>query len=237
MSKFKWSIVIGTYNQAKYVPFVFKAIQNQTETDWEVLVCDDGSDDGSQKTAEEYGIKNLSYLYQPKQGFRIARNLNQGFKKAQGERIVCVMMDSIPRQDWLEQYGLKYEADRILTGVRHNVKDAKSLQTIDIDWRMDKLKDIDTMCVPWRRFTGNNWCASKDLLEKIGYWNEEYEGYGCEDFEFALRAYERGYRFTPVIQAVVYHVSHPKRGENEQNQLRWVNYEGEFMRKAGIGGQ
>lgn len=234
---FKWSIVIGTYNQAKYVPYTFKAIERLTEKDWEVIVCDDGSDDKTREAAESYGIKNLTYFYQPKESFRLTKSMNNGFRNAKGERIVCVMMDSIPKEDLLEQYDKHYEQDRILTGVRYNVKDVEKMELIDKDWRLDKLKDIDLMYVPWRRFTGNNWCASKKLLEDVGYWNEDYRGYGFEDFEFGLRSYIKGYRFTPVTEAIVYHVSHPKRGENEANEIKWWQYEDAFLKKSGIGGQ
>jgi len=230
----KFDIIVGTvvtdtHPQHKTMPFILKSLFAQKHLG-DVYVCEDGKSQEMPRALKGFNVKHLTQ-HGPR--FRLARNINMGLLRAK-RPVVCFMGDSIPKHDLLKQYASVFEPDRIFTGVRYEVKKPGG-KVVKKDWRMDNSYfNIDTTRRPWRRFTGNNWCASNKLLKSVNGWNEEYEGYGLEDFEFALRCYKTGYRFTPVPKAVVYHVIHAKRGENEQNQLRWFQTEGEFLRKAGL---
>src|SRR5581483_11739593 len=47
------SLIIGVWNRARYVGNAIKSVLNQTRTDFELIVCDDGSTDESLKIARE----------------------------------------------------------------------------------------------------------------------------------------------------------------------------------------
>ena len=48
------SIIIPSYNHARFLDSCFKGIQNQTFQDWEIILIDDGSTDGSVERAREF---------------------------------------------------------------------------------------------------------------------------------------------------------------------------------------
>ena len=50
----KVSIIMGLYNCAKTLPEAIDSILNQTFSDWELILCDDGSVDDTYLVAEQY---------------------------------------------------------------------------------------------------------------------------------------------------------------------------------------
>ena len=91
-----FSIIIPAYNAATYLRQCLDSIFSQGFSDYEVIVIDDGSTDGTATLLEQYAAKhaNLHVLTQPNQGMATARN--HGLEVARGEYILFVDSD-----DWL----------------------------------------------------------------------------------------------------------------------------------------
>lgn len=51
------SIIIPTYNEEKYLPLLLRSIRRQSYHDYEIIVADAGSRDGTLKVANEYGAR------------------------------------------------------------------------------------------------------------------------------------------------------------------------------------
>jgi glycosyltransferase involved in cell wall biosynthesis len=71
------SIVLPTFNRAKFLPQAFESIRAQTFGDWELIVVDDGSTDNSRNLVEAFGREvrqPVHYVYQTNQGAYGARN-------------------------------------------------------------------------------------------------------------------------------------------------------------------
>ncbi|GHU71022.1 hypothetical protein FACS189413_12170 [Bacteroidia bacterium] len=90
------SIVIPVYNAEKYLLECLESIINQTIPNWEVLLIDDGSTDGSPEICEDYARKDarIRVFHQPNSGASAARN--KGIDEAQGHWITFVDSD-----DWI----------------------------------------------------------------------------------------------------------------------------------------
>ena len=100
----KISIIIPMYNAERTIQFSLGSILNQDYQDYEVLVVDDGSTDGSRTIVEKMSDKfsgKISYYYQDNSGQSSARNL--GLKLAQGQYICFLDSD-----DWFDKNYLKY---------------------------------------------------------------------------------------------------------------------------------
>ena len=57
MSSIKISVIMGIYNCEKYLGNAIECILNQTYTNWELIMCDDGSSDSTYIIAENYKNK------------------------------------------------------------------------------------------------------------------------------------------------------------------------------------
>jgi glycosyltransferase involved in cell wall biosynthesis len=78
------SVVIASYNRAKFLPETIESIFQQSFQDYELLVVDDGSTDDTQRILRRYETR-LRYFYQENRGPSAARNL--GVHYANGDWI------------------------------------------------------------------------------------------------------------------------------------------------------
>ena len=56
------SVIMGIYNCADTLPYAIECILNQTFSDWELIMCDDGSTDGSGAICDEFAAPTAHCL-------------------------------------------------------------------------------------------------------------------------------------------------------------------------------
>lgn len=224
----RFSIIVGIYNQAETLPALFDSLDRQTFQDFEVHLCDDGSDDPHvAELCDEYVARRgrsgrAFYHRQEHKGMRLAKNLNQGIKAAQGEYCVFVMADSMLELDYLELLEQWVASDRIVCGIRVQIaKIGDKMEGVDIDWRVKKhaVPEIASVIAehPWQALTGNGLTIPTDALRLYGPWCEELEGYGGEDNEIVARLYYKGYLCWSVPELRLYHFWHKSKESLPEN--------------------
>lgn len=92
------TVILPLYNKAKFVRRALDSIANQTYTDWEAIVVDDGSTDDSAKIAAEYVGKKFRIIQQKNAGPGAARN--RGLKETNTEFVAFLDGDD----SWLPEY-------------------------------------------------------------------------------------------------------------------------------------
>jgi glycosyltransferase involved in cell wall biosynthesis len=86
------SIVMATWNREEVIELAIKSVLNQQYQNWELIIVDDGSTDGTQKLLEKYlNDKRVRYLHQDHRGCSVARN--KGLAESKGEVIAYVDSD------------------------------------------------------------------------------------------------------------------------------------------------
>lgn len=101
------SICVPTYNRENELECFFKYLKDQQLESVEIIVCDDGSTDGTKSVIEKYsGSMNIKYLYQTNQGRSIA--LKKAILNASGK--YSILMDS-------DDYFLPNAIDEIFKGI------------------------------------------------------------------------------------------------------------------------
>ena len=86
------SVILPVYNSEKYIEKTLISIFNQTYTNFEIIVIDDGSIDNSRKIVEQY-LDKISYYFQLNTGVSSARN--KGIKHSRGELIAFIDSDDM----------------------------------------------------------------------------------------------------------------------------------------------
>ncbi|HJQ08417.1 MAG TPA: glycosyltransferase [Candidatus Saccharimonadales bacterium] len=86
------SFVMPAYNRAYIIKSAVQSIINQTRTDWELLIIDDGSTDDTEAVVRAIGDKRIRYYTQENQGPAAARN--KGVSLAQGKWIAYLDSDN-----------------------------------------------------------------------------------------------------------------------------------------------
>lgn len=93
------SVVIATYNRARFLPETVESVLKQSLRDFELIVVDDGSTDGTFQMLESYGDR-LRVFHQENRGPSAARNL--GVRNSRGRWIAIQDSDDICLPDQLE---------------------------------------------------------------------------------------------------------------------------------------
>lgn len=93
------SIVIRCYNEAEHIGRLLEGLKDQKFRDFEVIVVDSGSTDGTLDIVDKY---DCSVVHIPKEQFSFGRSLNMGCSAAAGEFLVFISAHCYPMQsDWL----------------------------------------------------------------------------------------------------------------------------------------
>lgn len=95
------SVIIPSYNRGKTIVEAVQSVLNQTYTDLEVVIVDDGSSDNTREVIQNIKDNRIKYFYQENAGACIARN--NGIKFAKGDYIAFHDSDDIWRRDKLEK--------------------------------------------------------------------------------------------------------------------------------------
>lgn len=219
-----FSVIVATYNQLPSLKLVLEALGEQTFQDFEVIVVDDGSSDGT----KEYMEKNhpdIKYVWQEDKGFRLAKSKNNGIRISEGEYIIVIEADVVPDKELVATYKFWSKPDLVILGVRHDV-DAfpdsldygyLSGHIVAGDWRTNALRQIKRVDRPWRLCSGCNVCFPATVLKEIGGWNENFTHYGIDDYEVCLRAVMAGCKIQPLPAAFGYHLKHDIRESTNEN--------------------
>jgi glycosyltransferase involved in cell wall biosynthesis len=87
------SVIIPAYNCGSFIGETIQSVRQQTYTNWEIIVIDDGSTDDTQKVVGSIHDPRIRYIRTLNQGNYWARN--RGLKEARGEYIAFLDADDI----------------------------------------------------------------------------------------------------------------------------------------------
>jgi glycosyltransferase involved in cell wall biosynthesis len=107
----KVSIVIRCYNEADHIGTLFEEIRKQAFEDYEVVVVDSGSTDGTLELIHQADA-NLQHI--KKESFSFGRSLNIGCEAARGELLVFISAHCYPSdEDWLGNLVAGFEDPKV----------------------------------------------------------------------------------------------------------------------------
>jgi glycosyltransferase involved in cell wall biosynthesis len=116
MNEVKISVLTPVYNTEKYIAAAITSVLNQTFTDFELLIINDGSTDNSMEIVRRFTDPRIVVFNQPNLG--VAAALNKGLQLAKGEFIARFDSDDICYPERLaQQYDfMKAHPDYVLIG-------------------------------------------------------------------------------------------------------------------------
>ena len=92
------SVVIPLYNKEKSISSTLRTVLNQTFSDYEIVIVNDGSTDGSVEEIEKVQDDRIRLVHQPNAGVSAARN--RGIEEAKGDLIAFLDADD----EWKPEY-------------------------------------------------------------------------------------------------------------------------------------
>ncbi|MBB5333546.1 glycosyltransferase family 2 protein [Chryseobacterium koreense] len=115
------TVVIPVYNAEKYLDECVQSVLNQNFTDFEILLINDGSSDGSGIICENYASKDsrVKVFHKKNGGVSTARNM--GIEYAKGKWITFIDADDYIQENYFEVLNLKNDTDWILLDIKRDV--------------------------------------------------------------------------------------------------------------------
>jgi len=210
------SVIIPNFNGQRFLKTCLDSLRKQSFQDFEVIVVDNGSTDGSiNYIARNYAEGRIIPLTR---NFGFSRAVNEGIKASRGKYIALLNNDTEADLEWLKElyYALERNPDIAFCASR-------MISYYHRD-TLDGAGDcFPRSCFPFKRGMGGKvsegynitelvFGASagaalykKELFETVGYFDEDFFAY-FEDVDLSFRAQLLGFRCLYVPTAIVYHV-------------------------------
>ncbi|MDY3350459.1 glycosyltransferase [Riemerella anatipestifer] len=170
----KVSIIVSCYNQAQYLDECLQSVWDQTYTDWECIIVDDGSPDHTEEVTRRWIEKDQRFVYLKKENGGLSSARNFGIKHAQGFWILPLDADDKIGNRYLELASEKFEQyDLIYCFIELFGAEQKKMEVPFFDkQRLLYSNPFSCSCL-----------FPKEKWEKIGGYDETLV-YGMEDWEF-----------------------------------------------------
>jgi glycosyltransferase involved in cell wall biosynthesis len=196
------SVVVPAYNAAATLAEQLEALAiQQYKDDWEVVIADNGSTDGTADVARRYRPRFKAFTLidgGPRRGHSSPRNA--GAKAARGELLAYCDADDVVAPGWLQAMAdAACHYDLIGGWLDARPLNNDSTRSWHRPWPTDRLPSWLLPCA-----VSANFAIWADVLRDLGGWSSEYEA-GGEDTELSYRAQLAGYRLGFAPDAVVYY--------------------------------
>lgn len=212
------SVVIPNWNGRHFIGACLDSLRVQTFKDFEVIVVENGSVDGSLEFIQE-NYPEVTILAQPKNlGF--AGGVNQGIRRSRAKYVALFNNDAIADKNWLTELVNVLESDKNIAAVTSKILQLKnSKDRVNIDstgdfmtiWgipfprgrdevdqgQYDTVEEVFGAC-------GGSVLYRRSLFDEIGFFDEDFFAY-YEDVDISFRARLAGYKIFYQPKSIVYH--------------------------------
>lgn len=169
----KISVIIPLYNKEKTIKKTIESVLNQTFTDFEVIVVNDGSTDKSLDVVKIFNDSRIRFIDKQNEG--VSRTRNRGFKEASGEWLLFLDADDILENRTLEILS------RQVTKYPECLAHTANYNTIYSNDKVENFSDFEEGIIkdPFKYIWEKKWnmrlgafIVKKELVEKIGGFHE-----------------------------------------------------------------
>jgi glycosyltransferase involved in cell wall biosynthesis len=195
-----FSVVVAAYNAARTLPSTVRSVLAQTRPDFEIVVVDDGSTDGTDEALRGVPDDRIVYLRQPNLGPAIARNA--GIERAAGEYVCLLDSDDVWLPHYLEAMGAALEADSgaglaytdawRLDDVTRRVSRRTTMGAYQPPKRPPEERDALLLALLEQNFVFSSATIRRRVLDDVGGFKKFTRS---EDYELWLRIAASGVRF------------------------------------------
>lgn len=209
------SICIPVFNVGNFIDETLQSIKNQSYSEWELIIVDDGSDDGTEKIVASFdkSVKQKVSYYKNVVNKGPSATRNAAVSYAKGDWYAFLDGDDVWHEDHLKHLVnvalQKPECDLIYSDLIYFFDDIKkplvknmkivsdeNLKTFPVSlYKQDFFIQPSTMMV------------SRKLFSQVNGFDVNYRF--AEDFKFNLKCLEDGFKFAYTSESTCYHRKHP----------------------------
>lgn len=242
----KTAVIVTTYNRPDALAAVLAGYRDQTVSDFELLVADDGSTDDTRRLIESHVPRApfpLHHVWQEDKGFRPGAARNRAVAQTQTEYLIFVDGDCVPARHFVQHHRSLAEPGFFLSGNRVLLSAAFTQRVLAekiavhrwpaprwlAAWaKRDVNRLLPLLALPdasFRKRAPRQWEGVKTCnlslwradFARVNGFDEAYSGWGLEDSDLAIRLIHAGIRHKSArFAAPVFHLWHR---ENDRSRL------------------
>lgn len=209
------TVIIPCWNQLAYTKLCLKSLRQSVREPVEVIVVDNGSDDGTYEWLQELSEdwEALRVLRQ-KENIGWIRAVNLGLREGRGQQFVCLNNDTVLPTGWLEPllralhsgegWGIVGPLSNNVSGRQCIRVGYEQLENMD-GWAWDFMRRHAGQILPSPRLVGFCLAISRECYEQIGPMDERFGMGLCDDDDWCLSAKAYGYMTGIVLGSFVHH--------------------------------
>jgi len=173
----KYSVVIAVYNKEKYIQKTLQSVLDQTYSDFEVIIVNDGSTDNSEAVIKSFNDPRISYYSQKNKGAGAARNA--AIKRASSPWVALLDADDIWLPYYLEeQYKLlvKYPEQMVFatnSSVLKNNRKRKRTYSFDCGIENDCVVNYFEASYLDSVLHSSTTIIHRNIFNKVGFYNPD----------------------------------------------------------------
>jgi len=205
------TILLQSYNHVKYITECINSVYNQTFTDYELIVFDDGSNDGSVSIIEELANRYSFVYYHQQKNMGLVNTIIKMLPLIKGEYFLLLASDDVLPENKLD-IQVNYmgnNPDCHISGGSALIIDEsgsnKSYQGYLLD-NSDQY-DFDDLFSGRKRVCSPTLMIKTNLLDKLDIFNTDYQ---IEDLYMLLLITNNGYNIHMLKDVLCYYRKHKK---------------------------
>ncbi|KAB8320354.1 glycosyltransferase [Tolypothrix campylonemoides VB511288] len=214
----KISICIPTFNRVNLLPFAIQSVLQQTYQDFELIVCDDGSGDGTPELMSQYTDSRIKYI-RHQQNIGKSNNMRSGFDAARGEYFIKFDDDDRLTPNFLTRTAAILDKDSSIdfVGTDHwvidinNVQDKVKTQENSRRWGRANLQagvveNLLEVVFVNQSFQIGATLFRRSTLQELGFMQPNWQN--CEDNDLFVRlalAGKKGYYLPELLMEYRFH--------------------------------
>lgn len=238
----KVGVIVTTYNSPAWLEKVFWGYENQNDSDFELVIADDGSANETKQLINTYQNRQrlkISHVWHEDNGFRKTEILNKAIQATDCDYLIFTDGDCIPRKDFIETHKKKAKKGFYLSAAYYKLsmpvsekiteEDIRTGRAFDYQWLVKEgqpksHKSLKLTCkrdglfnflTPTRAtWNGANSSAFKEDIVAVNGFDERMQ-YGGLDVEMGERMLNKGIKSIQMrYSTICIHLDH-KRGYSD----------------------
>ena len=202
-----FSVVVPTHNRCELLQHTIESIQSQDFRDFEIIVVDDGSSDGTDHYLNQLNsYSNITHIRQSNLG--PARARNAGIGRSRGEFVAFTDDDCVVPPDWLTQYHRAFASEELdVAGGSVNNAAAGIFSESSQEMTNYLVRSLAARESATSFLTSNNIAYRASSLKKYGAFDERFARAGGEERALNMKILAGGgkSRFLPESTIEHYH--------------------------------
>jgi len=211
------SVIVSTYNRPDALERVLAGCCAQTDTNYEIIVADDGSTDSTRQLVAHCAHRSpvpIEHVWHEDDGFRAAEIRNKGIVRARGDYLIFLDGDCVPQHDFVQRHRQLASERAVVTGSRILLDETLTQQVIGQKlslpdegisfWAQQRMGSHVNKIAPlfiklpdlrwrnieqfkWRGIKSCNMSAWRSDLEGVNGFDASFVGWGHEDADLVIR--------------------------------------------------